>query len=142
MFLPFDTSAFSNTLNAVDRSAQRKALVAPFKEEFDGNSANILHFIAIFTQWCQETGVVQDFTYVEHENSPPSTVDMNDSASRTAWLIDPHHFTFGNFLIDASQATVASIQQVCDNIQDYLSTLNVSPDPTKQPIGAQYLVSY
>jgi hypothetical protein len=42
MFLPFDTSAFSNTLNTVDRSAQRKALVAPFKEEFDGNSANIL----------------------------------------------------------------------------------------------------
>jgi hypothetical protein len=67
---------------------------------------------------------------------------MNDSASRTAWLIDPRHFTFGNLLIDASQATLASIQQVCDNIQDYLSTLTVSPDPTKQPIGAQYLVSY
>jgi hypothetical protein len=142
MFLPFNTSAFSNTLNAADRSAQCKALVAPFKEEFDGNSANVLHFIAVFTQRCQETGVVQDFTYVEHENSPPSTVDMNDSASRTAWLIDPRHFTLGNFLIDASQATLASVQRVRENIRDYLSTLTVSPDPIKQPIGAQFLVSY
>jgi hypothetical protein len=81
MFLPFNTSVFSNTLNAVDRSAQRKALVAPFKEEFDGNPANLLYFIAIFTQQCQETGVVQDFTYVEQENPPPSTFDMNDSSS-------------------------------------------------------------
>jgi hypothetical protein len=29
--LPFNTSSFSNTLNAADRSAQRKALVAPLR---------------------------------------------------------------------------------------------------------------
>ncbi len=31
--LPYNTSSFSNTLDATDRPAQRKAVVAPFKEE-------------------------------------------------------------------------------------------------------------
>jgi hypothetical protein len=38
MMLPFNTSAFSNTLGAQDRAAQRKALVAPLKEDFDGKT--------------------------------------------------------------------------------------------------------
>jgi hypothetical protein len=37
MLLPFNTSTFSNTLNADDRAAQRKALVAPFQDLFDAN---------------------------------------------------------------------------------------------------------
>ncbi len=63
------------------------------------------------------------------------------STPRDAWLIDPLHFTYGNFLVNASQATLENVQRVRDCIQDYLSTLSVSP-PKKQPIGAQLLVSY
>jgi hypothetical protein len=51
MFLPFNTDAFNDTLDAAVLSAQRKSLVAHFKEELDGNSANSLHFIAIISQW-------------------------------------------------------------------------------------------
>jgi hypothetical protein len=40
--LPFNTSSFSNILNAADHSAQRKALVAPFTDLFDGNPDDTL----------------------------------------------------------------------------------------------------
>ncbi len=42
MVLPFNTSAFSNLLGASDRATQHKALVAPFKEEFDGSPEDVL----------------------------------------------------------------------------------------------------
>jgi hypothetical protein len=48
--LPFNTSTFSNLLGASDRAAQRKALVAPFKDEFDGKSDDVLQHIADFNQ--------------------------------------------------------------------------------------------
>ena len=59
--LPFKTSSFSNILNATDRSALRKALVASFTDLFDGNPDDTLQFIAQFTQRCVETGVIGDF---------------------------------------------------------------------------------
>jgi hypothetical protein len=65
MLLPFNTSAFSNLLGASDRAAQRKALVAPFKEEFDGSLDDVLQHIASFTTRCAETGVIEDFNYIE-----------------------------------------------------------------------------
>jgi hypothetical protein len=45
--LPFNTGAFSNTLGATDRAAERKALVAPLKEEFDGKAEDVLQHIAV-----------------------------------------------------------------------------------------------
>jgi hypothetical protein len=105
MLLPFNTSAFTNQLNADDHPVQCKAIVAPFKEEFDGTSDNVLHFISLFTQCCRETGVVDELKFILQEHSPPSNVDMTDATARTAWLIDSRCFTYGNFLIDSSQAT-------------------------------------
>jgi hypothetical protein len=68
--LPFNTSAFSNTLGATDRAAQRKALVAPFKEDFEGKAEDVLQHIAAFTQRCEETGVIEDFKFIEEEHPP------------------------------------------------------------------------
>ena len=91
--LPFNTSAFSNTLGAIDRAAQRKALVAPFKEDFDAKSDDVIQHIASFTHRCEETGVVKDFNFVLHENAPPSDVDMTDPKAKTSWLADSRCFT-------------------------------------------------
>jgi hypothetical protein len=44
-----NTSTFSNTLGATDRTDQRKALVSAFTE-FNGKPEDALHHIARFTQ--------------------------------------------------------------------------------------------
>jgi hypothetical protein len=45
LLLPFNTSTFSNKLNADDRAAQRKARVVPFEETFDTKNEDTLQFI-------------------------------------------------------------------------------------------------
>ena len=115
MLLPFNTSAFSNVLGASDRAAQCKALVSPF-DEFDGKPEDVHQHIAQFTQCCVETGVVKDFSYIISENSPPSDVDLTDSIEKAAWILNPCRFTTGNFLLDASQATIEKVQAACDKI--------------------------
>jgi len=45
LLLPFNTSTFSNKLNADDRAAKRKALVVPFEETFDTKNEDTLQFI-------------------------------------------------------------------------------------------------
>ncbi len=104
--LHFNTSAFSNTLGAADRAAQRKALVTPFKEEFDAKPDDVMQHIASFNHHCEETGVIEDFNYILHENSPPSDVDMTDTKAHAAWLADPRCYTYGNLIIDSSTATI------------------------------------
>jgi hypothetical protein len=116
MLLPFNTSAFSNLLGASDHAAQRKALVAPFKEEFDGSPDDVLQHIASSTTHCTETGVTEDFNYIEKENYPPSVIDMDDPASKPSWLSDPRRFTYGNILINTSTATIEKLQQARDKI--------------------------
>jgi hypothetical protein len=91
--LPFNTSTFSSILNAADRPAQRKALVTPFTELFDGNPDNTLQYIALFTQQCEETGVIGDFNFVSHENLPPATVDLTDPVQAASWKKDSRRFT-------------------------------------------------
>ncbi len=91
--LPFNTSSFSNTLGATDWAAQRKALVAPFKEEFDGKSDDVLQHIAIFTHRCEESRVIEDFRFIDEEHLPPSDIDMSDPKQWTSWLSDLHRFT-------------------------------------------------
>jgi hypothetical protein len=77
--LPFNTSSFSNTLGASDCAAQRKALVAPFKEEFDGKPDDVLQHFALFKHRCEESGVIKDFKFIEEEHLPPSDVNMSDT---------------------------------------------------------------
>jgi hypothetical protein len=133
LLLPFNTSTFSNTLNAVDRAAQRKALVAPFPEKFDANPEDVLQFIETFTQRCKETGVVEEFNFIIKENLPPDDVDMDDTISRTAWLTDSHRFTQGNLLIDSFQASLENVKQARDSLLSDLSLLKSVPDPRNIP---------
>jgi hypothetical protein len=132
--LPFNTSAFSNILNATDRPAQRKALVAPFMDLFDGNSNNTLQYIASFTQRCVETGVIGDFDFHATENPPPSDVDITDPVQAASWKNDPRRFTKGNLLIDASSATLQKMQDARDRIRSSLEQFTVPPDPIKSTV--------
>ena len=81
--LPFNTSAFSNSLGASDRAAQQKAIVALF-DTFDAKPGDVMQHIAQFTQQCEETGIMEDFNFVESENSPPSDVDLSDPKAKAA----------------------------------------------------------
>jgi hypothetical protein len=140
--LPFNTSSFSNTLAASDHAAQRKALVAPFKEEFDGKADDVLQHIAIFTHRCKESGVIEDFKFIEAEHLPPSDVDMSDAKQSTSWLSDPCCFTYGTILIDSSTATLEKLQQARDEIRNALKKFTTAPDPIKMPLASKQLVSF
>jgi hypothetical protein len=137
----FNTSAFSNTLDATHRTAQRKALVTPFTE-FNGKPEDVVQHIARFTQRCKETGVVEDFNFIISENSPPSDVDITDSTQKTAWLSDPRRYDYGNLLQDASQVTLEKVIATCDQVRDSVNKLTATPDPKKMPLCSQRLVSF
>jgi hypothetical protein len=96
MLHPFNTSAFSNVLGVSDHATQRKALVSPF-DEFDGKPEDVHQHIAQFTQRCVKTGVVEDFSFIICENSPPSDVALTDPIEKAAWTSDPRRFTSGIF---------------------------------------------
>jgi hypothetical protein len=140
--LPYNTSSFSNTLDATDRPAQRKAVVAPFKEDFDGKIENVLQHIANFTHRCHETGVIEDFNFIAQEHSPPDDVDMDDQKERLAWLADPRRFTYGNLLIDSSTATLEKLQAARDTNKAIVMKQTSRPDPVKMPIVSKNLVSF
>ncbi len=140
--LPFNTSAFSNTLGSSDRAAQRKALVAPLKEEFDGKAEDILSHIKAFNHRCKETGIVEDFRFIEKENLPPSSVDLDDPVQQKAWLANPDRFTYGNILLDSSTATIEKVQQARHTVCNALSKFSSPPDPVKMPLASKQLVSY
>jgi hypothetical protein len=125
--LPFNTRSFSNTLGATERAAQCKALVSPFKEEFNGKSEDVLQ------HRCEESGVIEDFKFLIKENLPPPDIDMSDPKEKTAWLSDVCRFTYGNILIDSSQATLEKIQQARDDICSSLQKFSSAPDPVAMP---------
>jgi hypothetical protein len=83
--LPFNTSAFSNTLGATNHAAQRKAIVALFNE-FDAKPEDIMQHIAQFTQQCEETGMMEDFNFIESENPAPSDVDLSNPTDYASCL--------------------------------------------------------
>jgi hypothetical protein len=139
---PFSHHASINLLGAYDHVAQCKALVAPFKKEFDGKSEDILQHVADFNQCCKDTGIVEDFNFIEEEDLPPSDVDMTDSKACTAWLSDPHCFTYGNIILDSSKATIEKLQSVCDSIHTNLGKFTSQPDPVKMPEASKKLVSF
>jgi hypothetical protein len=141
MLLPFKTCAFSNILGASNRAAQRKALVSSF-DKFDGKPEDVHQHIAQFTQRCVETGVVKDFSFIIGENPPPSDVDLTDPIEKAAWTSDPPCFTTGNFLLDASQATIEKIQAAHDKIHSSLQKFSSAPDPVKIPLASKQLVYY
>jgi hypothetical protein len=139
---PFNTSSFSNTLGATNRAAQQKAFISPFKEEFDGKLEHVLQHIATFMHRCEESGVIENFKFLLQENQPPPDMDMSDQKEKAAWLSDNHRFTYGNILIDSSQATLEKIQQARDDIHSALKKFSTAPDPVKMPQASQKLVSF
>jgi hypothetical protein len=136
-----NTSTFSNTLGATDRSAQRKAIVMPF-QECTGKPEDVTQHIARFTQRCKETGIVEDFNFIISENAPPSDVDLTDPAQNKSWLSDPRRFTYGNLLQDPSKATLENITAARNKIRTSVESFTSIPDPDKMPISSKYLVSY
>jgi hypothetical protein len=140
--LPINTSAFSNTLGAADRAAQRKALVTPFKEEFDAKPDDVIQHTASFNHRCEETGVIEDFNFILHENSPPSDVDMTDAKAQNAWLVDPRRYTYGNLIVDPSTATIEKLQEARDNIRTSLQQFTTAPDPKTMPLASKKLISF
>jgi hypothetical protein len=78
--LSFNTSAFSNSFGASDHAAQRKALVAPLKEEFYGKPEDVLQHIKAFDHRCKEAGIIENFKFIKEEHLPPSIIDHSDSA--------------------------------------------------------------
>jgi hypothetical protein len=81
-------------------------------EEFDGKPEDVHQHIARFTQSCDKTGVVEDFSFAISENLPPSDVDLSVPKEKTALLSDPCCFNNGNFLLDASQAMIKKSKQL------------------------------
>jgi len=140
--LPFNTSAFSNTLAASDCAAHQKAVVTPFKEEFDGNIDDVMQHIANFHHRCVETGVIEDFNFIDCKNPPPSDIDMDDTKERLAWLSDPRRFTYGNLLIESTNATLEKLQASRDTIRNNLMKFSSPPDPVKMPLASKQLVSF
>jgi hypothetical protein len=140
--LPFNTNSFSNTLGTTNRATHRKALVSPFKEEFDGKLKYVLQHIATFTHHCKESGVIEDFKFLIEENQPPPDIVMSDQKGKAAWLSDSRRFTYGNILIDSSQASLEKVQQAWDEIHSALKKFSSTPDPVKMPQASQKLVSF
>jgi hypothetical protein len=120
MLLPFKTSTFSNTLGASDRAANQKTLIAPFKEEFNGSPEDVLQHITSFKTHCEETGVTEDFNFIDEENETPLDIDMTDSTDPASWLSDSHCCNYGKILIDASSATIEKLQQARDKVRTSL----------------------
>jgi hypothetical protein len=66
-----------------------KALVALFKEEFAARHEGILQHIALLTQCCRETKVIQDFIFIVKENNSPYHIVMSKTFKNNSILIDP-----------------------------------------------------
>jgi hypothetical protein len=79
-----------------------------------------MQHIAQFTQRCEETGIIKDFNFIESKNTPPSDIDMSDPIEKAAWINDPHHFVYGNILLDSSKADMSKVQAARDTIRSTL----------------------
>jgi hypothetical protein len=66
---------------------------------------------------------------------------MDDDKERLAWLSDPRHFTYGNLLIDSTNATLEKLQAAHDKIRNNLMKLQSPPDPIKMPLASKQLMS-
>jgi hypothetical protein len=101
----------------------------PF-EDFDGKAEDIRQHISRFTQRCDETGVVEDFSFIISENLPPSDVDPVHSKRKDCMAFsDPRHFNQGNFHINASQATIEKVQAARHKIRASIKQFASPPDP-------------
>jgi hypothetical protein len=95
-----------------------------------------------FTHHCEESRVIEDFKFLIEENQPPPDFDMSDQKEKAAWISDSHRFTYGNILIDSSQASLEKVQQAWDEIHSALKKFSSAPDPVKMPQASQKLVSF
>jgi len=78
--------------------------------EFDAKLENVQQHIAQFTQRCEETGLIEDFSFIACENAPPPDVGLSDPIEKAAWISDPQRLTLGNILIDAWTTTMKKVQ--------------------------------
>jgi hypothetical protein len=85
---------------------------------------------------------MEDFNFVESENSPPSDVDLSDPKATAAWLQDPRRLNYGNILIDSSKADIHKVQATWDLIRNNLKKFSSPPNPMKIPLASQQLVSF
>ena len=136
----YNTSTFSNKEGAADRSAQRKALVAPLHQIFDGQQEHVVGHLADISHRCDETGVYNDFYFVIGENKPPTHLDTSDPVQRIIWESDPDRFIYGNLFEDSSQATIENIKAMRDDVRRTIKTMRVRPKANS--IEAEHLVSY
>jgi hypothetical protein len=83
----YNTSTFSNKEHAIDRAAQRKALVAKLHHEFDGELNKVQQHIADITHRCKQCGIYNDFVYIAKENLPPSHLDLTDPSGKTILIV-------------------------------------------------------
>ena len=79
-------------------------IVTPFKNDFDGSINNVMQHLADFTHCCHETGMIEEFNFIEEEHSPPEDFDMDDQKQCLAWISDSRRFTYGNLLIDSPKS--------------------------------------
>jgi hypothetical protein len=93
--------------------------------------------IASFKTHCEETGVTEDFNFIDKENKRPSDVDMSNPAAHTSWISDPRCYTYGNILIDASTATIENLQQAHDKIRTSLHKIYFSVQSDQNAFSIQ-----
>jgi hypothetical protein len=85
---------------------------------------------------------MEDFNFIESENSPPSDVDLSDPTAKADWIKDTHRLNIGNILINSSKADIGKIQAARDLIRSNLQKFSTPPDPKKMPLAAKELASF
>jgi hypothetical protein len=75
------------------------------------------------------------FAFIDCENPPPSDIDMDDPKEFIALLSDSRHFTYGNLLIDSTNATI-------ENFPATHMKYTTPPDPVKMPLASKQFVSF
>ena len=136
----YNTSTFSNKEGATDRTAQRKALVAPLHHQFDGELNKVQQHIADIVHRCKQRGIYNDFVYIIKENSPPSTLDLTDLKIQAQWENDPNRFELGNLLDDPSKATLENVRQVRDIVRKTVNVLQIKPKAGS--VESEHLTSF
>jgi hypothetical protein len=45
-----------------------------------------MQHIAHFNRHCEETGVIEDSNFINHENPPPVDVNLSDPIQKATWI--------------------------------------------------------
>lgn len=80
------------------------------------------NLIPTLKMFCNKTGFQKNFNFIIKENPPPADINMSDTIACTAWSTNKCSLTYGNGLIDSSQATIENLQEACDSICNHLKS--------------------